>query len=202
MKHMMAVAGLAFSLAGGLSVAQAQAAPTVRVRGTIEKVSGSTITVKTLAGADVTVQLAPNYTVRAVIKKSLADIKKGDYVGAAAMPMANGDQEAIAITIFPAAQRGVGEGFRPFDLQPNSTMTNATVTSAVASVDGRTLTLTYKGGKKTLIVPKNAAIVTYGPATRADVKPGALVSIQANKAADGSLSAPRVSIGRGIVPPT
>ena len=73
------------------------------------------------------------------------------------MPQPDGSQKAVAILIFPEAQRGVGEGHRPWDFSPNSTMTNATVDSTVAGVDGQTLDVKYKDGDKKVIVPPDAA---------------------------------------------
>jgi hypothetical protein len=194
--------GLAATFAMISAVGVAQAA-TKRVRGTIEKFDGGVLTVKSKDGTATDVKIPDAYKVAAVKKMDLSSIKSGDYVGAAAMPQSDGTLKALEVTIFPAAQRGLGEGFRPFDMQPNSTMTNATVSSAVESVDGRTLTLTYKGGEKKVVVPKNAPVVTYVPATHADVKPGVFVSINATKADDGSLSADHFNIGKdGVVPPT
>lgn len=186
-----------------IGMATASQAATQRVRGAIESLANGVLTVKTADGKDVAVKIPDNYKVAAVVKKSLSDIKPGDYIGTAAMPKADGSLEAIEVTIFPEAQRGTGEGFRPYDLRPNSTMTNANVTSAVDAVDGRTLTLTFKGGEKKVIVPKDAPVVTYTPATHDDVKPGVFVSINANKADDGTLSVDHFNIGRdGVVPPT
>ena len=201
MNRIVWIAALSLPLAGALSVAQAQAA-TVHVRGTIEKLDGSTLSVKSRSGETVSVHLSDDYKVAAAVRKSLSDIKSGDYVGVAATPEAGGALKAIEVTIFPAAQRGTGEGFRPYDLGPTSTMTNANVSSAVESVDGRTLVLTYKGGEKKVLVPKNAPVVTYEPASHADVKPGVVVSINAQQGADGTLQTNRFNIGKnGVSPP-
>ena len=99
--------------------------------------------------------------------------------------------------------KGTGEGSYPWDLKPKSSMTNATVTNAVKDVDGRTLTLSYSGGQeKKISIPDGTPIVTFGPATEADLKPGATVFVPAQRGDDGSLSTGRIVIGtNGAVPP-
>jgi hypothetical protein len=186
-----------------ISFALAQAPATVRVRGTIESVDGTTLNVKSRDGAAMQVKLADNAPVRAVVKASLADVKQGGFVGITAMPQPDGTQKAVEIHIFPEAMRGTGEGHRPWDLVPNSTMTNATVDSEVAVSDGQKLVLKYKDGEKTFIVPSDAAIVTYAPATVADLKPGEKVFIAAAaKQPDGTLTAPNITVSRnGVSPP-
>src|SRR5262245_10682798 len=120
----LAAASLAFLIVG---VALAQQPQNVRIRGTIEKVDGDALSIKTRDGSDVVVKLAANARVLAFVKASMADIKQSSYIGVTAMPQADGSQRAIAIHIFMESQRGVGEGHRPWDLRPNSTMTNAAV---------------------------------------------------------------------------
>ena len=168
--HRVIIAG-AFALLFTASAAMAQAPATVRVRGTINSVDGKTLNVTTRDGAALKVKLADNVVVVAVAKASLADVKQGGFVGITAMPQPDGTQKAVEIHIFPEAMRGTGEGHRPWDLMPNSTMTNATVDTEVAVSDGQKLVLKYKDGEKTFIVPANVVIVTYVPATAADLKP-------------------------------
>jgi hypothetical protein len=141
--------------------------------------------------------------VRAVVKQSLADVKQGGFVGITAMPQPDGTQKAVEIHIFPEAMRGTGEGHRPWDLTPGSTMTNATIDSEVAISDGQKLVLKYKDGEKTFIVPSNVVVVTYAPATAADLKPGEKVFVAAAaKQPDGTLSAPNITVSKGgVVPP-
>jgi hypothetical protein len=197
-RGLFATAGLALMLTA--SVAQAQ--QPVRVRGTIEKADGNTLLVKTREGNEVTVKLTDNAQVAGVVKASLSDIKQNSFVGITALPQADGTQKAIEVHIFPEARRGAGEGHRPWDLMPNSTMTNATVDSEVAVSDGQKLVLKYKDGEKTFIVPPNVAVVTYAPATAADLKPGEQVFIAAaKKLPDGSAEAPNITVGRGGVNP-
>jgi hypothetical protein len=193
---------LALSFVASLALAQTPAAPPTRIRGTIEKLDGQTLTVKSREGTDVSVKLADNTPVRAVVKQTLADVKQGGFIGITAMPLPDGTQKAVEIHIFPEAMRGTGEGHRPWDLMPNSTMTNATVDSQVEVSDGQKLVLKYKDGEKTFVVPSNVIVVTFAPATLADVKPGEKVVINANKQPDGSINAANVTVGKnGVNPP-
>lgn len=186
-----------------LAVTSALAQAPVRVRGTIDSVNGSTLNVTARDGAKVTVKLANNATVVGVAKASLSDVKQGGFVGITAMPQPDGTQKAVEIHIFPEAMRGTGEGHRPWDLMPNSTMTNATVDSEVAISDGQKLVLKYKDGEKTFIVPADAAVVTFVPSSAAALTPGAKIFVVAGaKQADGTVLAPRVNVGlNGITPP-
>ena len=190
--------GLAVAVAG---VALAQQPP-VRIRGEIEKVDGNTLTVKARDGAVLTVNVPDNVRVMNFVKASLADIKPNSYIGVTAMPQPDGSQKAIAIHIFLEAQRGTGEGHRPWD-RPGTTMTNATVDTTVSGVDGQVITVKYKDGEKKVIVPPTATIVAYAPGDKSELKPGAQVIIfGATKQADGSLTTPAISVGRdGVTPP-
>jgi hypothetical protein len=185
------------------SAAMAQQPQTLRVRGTIESVDGNILMVKARDGADVKVTLADNARVLALVKASIEDIRPNSYIGISAMPQPDGSQRALAIHIFPESMRGTGEGHRPWDLQPNSTMTNAAVDTMVTGVDGQTMTVKYKDGEKTVLVPPATPIVAYVSGDRGDVKPGAKVIINgATRQADGSLSAPGIGVGRdGVTPP-
>jgi hypothetical protein len=188
-------------MAFAASMAWAQNPP-VRVRGTIDKVDGDTLMVKSRDGTELKVMLAPNATASAIVKASLADIKQGGYVGVTGMPQPDGTQRAIEVHIFPEALRGLGEGHRQWDLQPQSTMTNANVEQSVTGVDGQTLTLKYKDGETKIVVPPNAEIVTYAPGDRGDLKPGVKIFAVATKQPDGSLQAARINYGKdGLTPP-
>ena len=199
-RRMLGAGGFALLLA--TSMAAAQAPDMVRVRGTIESVNGQTLNVKGRDGAPITVKLADDVRVLAVDKKSLADVKQGVFVGITAMPQPDGTQKAVEIHIFPEALRGTGEGHRPWDLMPNSTMTNANIDSAVTSVDGQELVLKYKDGEKKFIVPANVDVVMFAPAAVADLKPGEKIFVVAGKKqADGTIAAPSIVVGRGGVNP-
>jgi hypothetical protein len=197
-RHALAAAAFALVLA-----APAWAQDTVRVRGTIERVDGNTLVVKSRDGAELKVVLANNALIVAIVKASIADIKQGSFVGVTGMPQADGSQRAIEVHIFPEAMRGTGEGHYPWDLRPGSTMTNANVEQMVTGVDGHTLSVKYKDGEKKLIVPPDATIVTYVPGDKSELKPGTKIFIAAaKKQPDGTLEAPRVNYGRdGLTPP-
>jgi len=137
--------------------------------------------VKPRDGADVKIKLADNAQVRTVLGKTIADVKQGLFVGITAMPQPDGTQKAVEIHIFPEAARGTGEGHRPWDLMPGSTMTNANVDSEVAITDGKKLVLKYKDGDKTFIVPDNVKVVMFAPGAMADLKPARKSSSSARK---------------------
>lgn len=170
------------------------------VRGTIEKIDGSVLSIKD-KDRSVTVKLTDNAQVFGVVPAGVADIKAGDFIGVGAMPQPDGTQKAIQVTIFAPSQRGTGEGFRPWD-RPGSTMTNGTVDTTVAGVSGRTLTVKYKGGEQKIIIAEGATIRAYVPGDKGELKPGAHVAItRPEKAPDGSLQASRINVGRdGAVP--
>ena len=177
------------------------AAPT-RVRGTVEKLDGQTLAIKTREGPVTTIALAPNFTVNGVVKKELSDIKEGDYVGVASLKGTDGKLHALEVLIFPEAMRGTGEGHFPWDLQPESLMTNAAVAGVAAAPTGRTLKLAHKGQETEIVVGPEAPIVTFQPADASLLKPGAAVFLTAQKQPDGTLTAARVTAEKdGVKPP-
>jgi hypothetical protein len=159
--------------------------------------------VKSRDGTELKIVLADNAVAVGVVKAALADIKPGSFVGIAAMPQSDGAQRALEVLIFPDAMRGTGEGHYPWDLQPKSTMTNASVEQVVTAVNGPTLMVKYKDGEKTIIVPPDAPVVTFAPGDKADLKPGTKIFIlAAKKLPDGTLQAARVNYGKdGLTPP-
>jgi hypothetical protein len=202
MRSMLGPALAIACLATVLSTPQARAQDTVRVRGTIEKVEGDVLLVKSREGAELKVKLAPNVTVAATVKAALGDIKTSSYIGVAGHGQTDGSQRAIEVHIFHETMRGTAEGFRPWDLQPQSSMTNATVESTVSGVDGQTILLKYKDGEKKIIVPPGTLIVAFVPGTMEDLKAGAGIFIgAAAKQPDGTLQAGRITVGREIAPP-
>jgi hypothetical protein len=191
------LASVAFVTAFAVSSAFAQ---TVAVRGKLKGIDGSVVTVTTDNG-DEKVALADKAVVMSVGTATLADIKKDSYIGVGATPQADGSQKAIRVQIFPEAQRGTGEGHRPWD-RPGTTMTNATVDTTVSGVDGQVLTVKYKDGEKKIIIGPDAIILANIIATTADLKPGVLVNIPAaTKRPDGTLETARINVGRGDFKP-
>jgi hypothetical protein len=200
-RHVLGAAALALIVTS--SVVWAQEAQPVRVRGEIAKVEGNTLSIKSRDGQNLTVKLADNARIAAMVKASLADIKEGAFIGVSAMPQADGTQKAFAIHIFMDSQRGVvADRHTPWDSRPGSTMTNANVATTVAGKEGQDLLVKYKDGEKKVIVPPGTPIARYMPGSAADLKAGAKIFIgAAQKQPDGSLTAPNVAVGRDIDPP-
>jgi hypothetical protein len=183
------------------ALAQQPPSPT-RVRGTIEGVDGDMLAVKSRAGEDFRLRMTADIRVVGIAKISLSDIKVGSFIGTTTVPGADGSQNAIEVHVFPEDMRGTGEGSRPFDLRPNSTMTNATVAQTVAGNDGHTLLIKYKDGEKKVVVSPETPVVTYVPADKSELKAGAKVIAAMKKLPDGSYETNRVSVGRdGLTPP-
>ncbi|EPE95954.1 hypothetical protein RGCCGE502_23930 [Rhizobium grahamii CCGE 502] len=204
MSHILKTSTALIWAAGVLTIAShvTLAQEAQRVRGAIESLSGNTLVVKTREGTEQTVTLKPDWKVRGIKKASVEDIKPGDFVGVASLPKAEGGDGALEVLIFPAAMKGTGEGSRPWDLKPNSTMTNATVAKAVKAVDGHMITLTYQGKEKTISIADDTPIVTFAPADKTDLVAGARVIVMGQKAPDGTVSATNVTVGtNGVVPP-
>lgn len=191
------------SIAAALVVSAAQAQQkTVRVVGTIVGVDGPTLVVKPRGkGAEQRVALTDKVGVFGVIPATIADIKPGAFIGVGAMPQADGSQKAIRVMIFADVQRGTGEGHRPWT-RPGSTMTNATVDTTVAGIDGQVLRVTYKGGEQRILIGPDAVVMAYVVGDRSELKPGANIAINAaTPRADGTLETSRVNVGRGDVQP-
>jgi hypothetical protein len=184
------------------SASKAQEQPK-RVRGTIERVDGDRVVVKARDGTELTINLKKDAAVVAITKATLSDVKSGLYVGITAMPQPDGSQRAVEIHIFPESMLGVGDGHRPWDLTPQSTMTNGNIEQQVAGVDGQTLKLKYKDGEKSIVVPADTQIVAFQPGDRQDLKPGTKIFIVAAvKQPDGSYEASRINYGKdGMTPP-
>ena len=181
--------------------ALAQPAQNRRFRGTIEGLDGNVLMMKTRDGASVKIKLADNWQVTAYTKAQISDIKVGTFIGVGATPQPDGSQKAVSINIFPESARGLGEGFRSWDVVPNGTMTNANVAEAVASPDGQTLLLKYKDGEKKVVVPPTTTIAQFGAGEKSEVKPGVAVAISAVTKPDGTFESARVGVGRdGFVP--
>jgi Domain of unknown function (DUF5666) len=198
MKTMRILAAAAVTL---LAVTAASA-QTQRVRGTIEKIDGNTLTLKGADGAAITLTLADNAVIVGVNKASVADIKAGSYIGSGAMPQPDGTQKALEVHIFAESQRGTGDGHRPWDGAPNSTMTNGAVGETVTGVDGPVFTVKYKDGEKKIVVTPSVPIVRYEVSDKSELKPGAAVSVAAaTRKPDGTFTAARINVGRaGVVP--
>jgi hypothetical protein len=183
------------------AIAQQSPAPS-RVRGTIEGVDGDVVAVKSRGGEDVKLHMTGDIRIVGITRISLGDIKVGSFIGTTTVPGADGTPSAVEVHVFPEAMRGTGEGSRPYDLRPNSTMTNATVAESVVGNDGHTLLIKYKDGEKKVVVSPETPVVTYVPADRSDLKVGAKVIAFMKTLPDGSVETNRISVGRdGLTPP-
>jgi hypothetical protein len=183
------------------AIAQQPPTPS-RVRGTIEAVDGDVLSVKSRSGEDVKLHMTADMRVVGLVKISLSDIKVGSFIGTTTVPGPDGGANAIEVHVFPENMRGTGEGSRPFDLRPNSTMTNATVAETVVNNEGHILTVKYKDGEKKVVVSPDTPVVTYAPGDKSDLKAGAKVIAFMKKLPDGSFETNRVSVGRdGLTPP-
>jgi len=183
------------------AIAQQPPTPS-RLRGTIEGVAGDELALKLRDGEELKLRMAGDMRVVGIIKSSLSDVKVGSFIGTTTVPGPDGSQNAVEVHVFPESMRGTGEGSRPWDLRPNSTMTNATVAETVAGNDGHTLMVKHKDGEKKVVVNPDTPVVTYVPADKSELKAGAKVIAFVKKLPDGSLETDRVSVGRdGLTPP-
>jgi hypothetical protein len=199
---MRPLVAVAMVVASSLYAIAQQPPSLTRVRGTIEGVDGDMLAVKSRAGEDFRLRMTADMRVVGIAKISLSDIKVGSFIGTTTVPGPDGAQNAVEVHVFPEDMRGTGEGSRPFDLRPNSTMTNATVAQTVAGNDGHTLLIKYKDGEKQVVVSPETPVVTYVPADKSELKAGAKVIAAMKKLPDGSYETNRVSVGRdGLTPP-
>ena len=183
------------------AIAQQPPSPT-RVRGSIEAVNGDVLAVKSRGGEDFSLRMTPDIRIVGITKIALTDIKVGSFIGTTTVPGPDGIQNAVEVHVFPENMRGTGEGSRPFDLRPNSTMTNATVDQSVVGNDGHTLLIKYKDGEKKVLVSPETPVVTYVPTDKSELKAGAKVIAFFKKLPDGSFEANRINVGlNGLTPP-
>ena len=190
------------ALACAVALAQTPATPTQRLRGTVQSLDAAGMLVlRERNGEVLQIVLAETFVVNEILPIALASLQPGSFIGTAAMTEGDGTLRALEVLVFPEAARGSGEGHSPWDLQPGSTMTNATVAEMVVSASGRTLRLRYKDGEKTVIVPDGIPLVTFKAGDRSLLVPGAKVLITAQMR-DGRLTALRALAGRdGFAPP-
>jgi hypothetical protein len=201
MTRILATISLVLLLAAE-AFAQAPQSPPTRIRGTVESLDGQILVVKSREGPLVTVALAPNFAVRSVLAKTLADIKTGDYVASTSVRDREGKLRAMELHIFPEALRGQSEGQSAWDLVPDSIMTNAFVTGIAAAPQGGVMKVSFKGGEAEVLVPPDVPVVAYGPGDTSLLKKGAAVFVVARPGPDGKLAAAAVTAEKdGVKPP-
>ena len=185
------------------AVAQNPPATTpVRVAGNIAKLDGDVLRVDTKDGQSLTVALNTNAAVYGVERRSIADIKPGDFVASGGVRGADGQIHAVEVRIFPDMLRGSGEGQRPWSVKPDGIMTNATVGTVSQSPEGGVIHVTYKGGESEYTVSSDVPILGYVAADWSLLKSGAAVLLTAQKNQDGALTASRVTVEKnGVKPP-
>ncbi len=200
MNRRVFVVAVAASLLG--ASAWAQTAPPTRIRGTIASLDGQVLSINARDGQKVEVRLNDPLTVATVKNVPLSSVAPGSYIGTATRTGTGGSLNAIEVLVFPEAMRGAGEGHYAWDLEPGSMMTNGTVSGVVEASAGRELTINFKGASNTVKVTADAPVVTFAPAERADLKPGAPVFLSATKNAEGQFVTGRVTVGKdGVAPP-
>lgn len=216
MAYMLFVLGLL----AGADVVRAQM-PVQKIAGAVVKLDGLKLEVRPIGGEPLAIKLTDNFRLSARSAADLTNLMPGAFVGTTAVAQPDGTLLAREVHVFPESMRGTGEGHRPMDSEAGSTMTNATIAgigsrgapsrdtmtnATIAEVSaashGRNLTLTYKGGQKSIVVPDNVPIAMVEPADRALLVPGAHVVVYASTQPDGSLVADRLTVGKiGFVPP-
>ena len=190
----------ALAILCGVAFAQAPN-PTQRLRGIVDSFDGTTLVVTERSGEVIKLALADNFAVSEVLAIELSAIQPGSFVGVATLAAADGTLRALEVLVFPEAARGSGEGHYPWDLQPGSMMTNATVADVAAAPHGRQIQLRYKDGEKTVLVPPETPVVTFKPGDRSLLVVGAKVMVTA-QLRDGKPTATRALAGRnGFTPP-
>ena len=195
-----ALAGL-LGLLFSVGVAAQASNQTIRIRGTIDQVDAKSMVVKDREGKQTSLVYADDLIVTEVLPIDPAAIQTGAFIGTAAVPRADGTLAAIEVHVFPEEARGTGEGHRPFDLQPGSTMTNATVAAVKPGTNDRVVTLRYKDGEKTIHVPNGIPIVTVKAGYKSLLVPGAKVIVSEQQRGATNV-ATRVIVGRnGFEPP-
>jgi hypothetical protein len=180
--------------------AQAPPTPPMRIRGTVDKLDGQVLTVKRRDGQTAVVTVAPG-AVQTLVKRSLADIKPGDFVASTGIKDKDGKIHAIEVRIFPKADPNGGRQFA-WDLSPDSVMTNATVGTVTQAPEGEVLHVTFKGGESEYSIGPDVPVLASAPGDMSLLQPGIAVFVIAVKHPDGSLTSPRVYAEKdGVKPP-
>jgi hypothetical protein len=177
----------------GVSVAHAQSP--MRIRGTINSITGDTVSVRTGDGKNVDVQLGDKTTIVFGQPIAVTDIKSGDFLGVTSVKRKDGTLIAYDVRRFP---KPVNPGHRPFDNRDDQTMTNATVSATVQGTRGRELELSYEGGAQKVTVADTAVVTSLGPGQRSQLVAGSYVNLTADGGADGKLVARNIEVRKDV----
>ena len=196
------LAAVVIALVALPAFAQAPPAGTpIRIRGTVDKLDGQALSVKERDGQTATITLGPKVAVETLVKKSLADIKPGDFVASTGIKGKDGKIHAIEARIFPKATPDGGRQFA-WDLSPDSVMTNATVGTVTKAPEGTVLHVTFKGGESEYSIGPDVPVLATAPGDISLLTPGSAVFVIALKHPDGSLTSNRLYAEKdGIKPP-
>ena len=198
---LMAPLLILLSLLVAAAVAAQDAPPITRLRGVVESFASPNLVIRERSGKMVSLTLPPETGITEVLPTDITAVQPGSFVGTAAVPRSDGKLTSLELVLFPEEARGVGEGHFPWDLRPDSSMTNATVYDLARSAEGRVLRLRYKGGEQTIVVPDGVPVVTLRPGDRFLIVPGAKLFVVAESDAD-ELIVRRLLVGRnGYQPP-
>jgi hypothetical protein len=193
---LLAAAVIVAANLASVSGASAAPSPTQHLRGSIVSLTATSLIVKTTDGL-VTVHLGSKSKFVDASPGSIADIAPGKFLGIGSVP-GTGFNRALEVSVFADSMRGTGEGDYPWDpgTRPrHSTMTNGTVAASkshsmmtndtVGAMSGsgqKTITMNYKGGSRTLIIPAGTPVIRVSPGTKALLAVGKPVFILATPA--------------------
>jgi hypothetical protein len=174
--------------------------PPVRIRGTVDKLDGDTLTVKVKDGSTQTLTVADK-SVQYLQKKSLSDIKVGDFLASTGVKGTDGKIHAIEVRIFPKATPDGGRQFA-WDLSPDSVMTNATVGQVTQTPNGPLVHVTFTGGESEYTIGPDVPILAGADGDKSLLQPGKAVFVIARKGDDGKLTSLRIYVEKdGVKPP-
>lgn len=192
--------GIVGAVLAGAAPAQAQGqTANINVRGTIVSFSDNVLTVQTREGQTATVDVPESVNVAITQPFTMADLKPGMVLGVTTIRRDDGATVAIDIRPIPAT---ANQGLSPHDLQPGSTMTNAELVGVVQSAASQEITVNYKTGSVTVLVPPGTPMSRAAPGSRSDLKPGETVYAATRRADNGRLTAIRVQVSKDGIKPT
>ena len=174
-------------------------AQNINWRGTIASFDGKALGVSLRDGSVVMVDVPESLPISATAAFTLADVKPGMVLGVTTLQRADGTTVAIDVRPIPATAQ---QGLSAYDLQPQSTMTNAVLEAAVASANAHELLLNYKTGTVKVVVPPGTPMSRAVPGTRSDLVVGEAVYVASRRNEAQGFTAVRVQVGKNGIKPT